>query len=173
VKVSDSASVVAVLCFVSTYPLFSFGHWQVLCAVEHLMLQHRVECQEDTWRALWIAPILELLSHASPALCGPLQALLATAVRHNPQIVTHILQPITSDTHTNATHLRILLSCIRLARKQGALDDQSESQHHSGLWKGVLDFRVLEQVLYHDDVEVSSCAMYGMFVKRKHLVLAR
>lgn len=125
------------------------------------MLQHRVECQEDTWRALWIVPILELLSHASPSLCGPLQALLASAVSHNPQIVTHILQPITSDMHTKATHLRVLLSCIHLARKQGALDDQSESEHHSGLWKGVLDFRVLEQVLYHDDVEVSSCTVLG------------
>lgn len=131
------------------------------------MLQHRVECQEDTWRALWIVPILELLSHASPSLCGPLQALLASAVSHNPQIVTHILQPITSDMHTKATHLRVLLRCIHLARKQGALDDQSESERHSGLWKGVLDFRVLEQVLYHDDVEVSSCTVHGMFVTRK------
>ena len=131
------------------------------------MLQHRVECQEDTWRTLWIVPILELLSHASPSLCGPLQALLASAVSHNPQIVTHILQPITSDMHTKATHLRVVLSCIHLARKQGALDDQSESEHHSGLWKGVLDFRVLEQVLYHDEVEVSSCTIHGMFVTRK------
>lgn len=131
------------------------------------MLQHRVECQEDTWRALWIVPILELMSHASASLCGPLQALLASAVSHNPQIVTHILQPIMSDMHTKTTHLRVLLSCIHLARKQGALDDQSESEHHSGLWKGVLDFRVLEQVLYHDDVEVSSCTVHGMFVTRK------
>lgn len=131
------------------------------------MLQHRVECQEDTWKTLWILPILELLSCASPSLCGPLQSLLASTVRHNPRIVTHILQPITSDTHTKATHLRVLLSCIHLARKQGALDDRSESGHHSGLWKGVLDFRVLEQVLYHDDVEVSSCTIHRMCVTRK------
>jgi hypothetical protein len=55
-----------------------------------------------------------------------------------------------------------------LARKQGALDDQSKFQHCSGLWKGVLDLRVLEQALYHHDVEVSSCAIYGIILKRKY-----
>lgn len=119
------------------------------------MLRHIVECQEDTWRALWIVPILEMLSSASPSLCGPLQALLATAISHRPGLVTHILLPITSDMRAKATHLRTL-NCICLARKQGALDDKSKFQHCSHLWKGVLDVRVLEQALYHHDVEVSS-----------------
>jgi hypothetical protein len=43
-----------------------------------------------------------------------------------------------------------------LARKQGALDDQSKFQHSSALWKGILDVRLLEQTFYHRDVEVSS-----------------
>jgi hypothetical protein len=134
------------------------------------MLQHVVECQEDTWRALWIVPVLEMLSHASPSLCGPLQALLAAAVSHHPGLVTHILPPITSNACTKVTHLRTLLSCIRLARKQGALDDESKFLHRSGLWKGILDVRVLEQALYHHDVEVSNCAKHWMIMTRKHLV---
>jgi hypothetical protein len=51
-----------------------------------------------------------------------------------------------------------------LARKQGALDDQSKFQHCSALWKGVLDVRLLEQALYHRDVDVSTFAIYGTFV---------
>jgi hypothetical protein len=134
------------------------------------MLQHIAECQEDTWRALWVEPILEMLSHASTSLCGPLQALLSTAVSHYPRLLTHILQPIISDMCPKATHLRTVLSCIRLARKQGALDDQAEFQHSSTLWKGVLDVRILEETLYHRDVEVSNCAIYGIFTTRKYLL---
>lgn len=134
------------------------------------MLQHIAECQEDTWRALWVVPILEMLSHASASLCGLLQALLSTAVSHYPRLLTHILQPIISDTCPKATHLRTVLSCIRLARKQGALDDQSEFQHCSALWKGVLDVRILEETLYHRDIEVSNCATNGIFMTRKYLL---
>jgi hypothetical protein len=134
------------------------------------MLQHIAECREDTWIALWVVPILEMLSHASTSLCGPLQALLSTAVSHHPRLLTHILQPIMSDTCTKATHLRTLLSCVLLARKQGALDNQSKFQHCSALWKGVLDVRILEQALYHRDVEVSSCAIYRIFMTTKYLL---
>jgi hypothetical protein len=49
-----------------------------------------------------------------------------------------------------------------LARKQGALDDQSKFQNCSALWKGVLDVRLLEQALYHLDVDVSTFAISGI-----------
>lgn len=133
------------------------------------MLRHIAECQEDTWRALWVEPILEMLSRVSTSLCGPLQALLSTAVRHYPRLLTHILKPVMSDTCPKATHLRTVLTCIRLARKQGALDDQSEFQHCSALWKGILDVGILEEMLYYRDVEVSNCAIYGICT-RKYLL---
>lgn len=171
----NNCSLFSVNCFIICQHLsftcvsLSVTPLQVSSAVERLMLQHTVECQEDTWRALWIVPILEMLSHASPSVCGPLQALLATAMSHHPGLVTHILLPITSDMCAKATHLCTVLRCICLARKQGALDDQSKFQHCSSLWKGVFDLRVLEQALYHHDVEVSSCATYGIISKRKCL----
>ena len=116
-------------------------------AVEHLMMRHARECPESEWRTIWVTPVLEMLTEAPPTLYVPLQTLLAAAVKHSPSLVSHILQL----SNNSNMQLRTILSCICLARKQGALDAGAHSTH---LWKGILDLSVLEQAMYHHDVEV-------------------
>ncbi|PSN50021.1 hypothetical protein C0J52_03298 [Blattella germanica] len=130
----------------------------VTSAIERLMLKHISECPESTWRKMWIEPIKEMLPQASPSLCGPLQDLLAATVKHNPGLITYILDLPTCSGNSKL-QLCTFLSCIRLSRKQGALDNESVFVHSPNLWKGILDMRVLEGAMYHHDVELRMSAL--------------
>ncbi|KAJ4445663.1 hypothetical protein ANN_12347 [Periplaneta americana] len=131
----------------------------VSSAVERLMLQHAGEVRDAAlWRDMWVTPVLDMLAWVPPCQCGPLQAILATAVSRVPGLASHILP-----SSPTSTHLRTLLACFRLARRQGALDGPSRP----GMWKGVVELEILEQALYHQDSEIRVSALSLLAVSHR------
>ncbi|XP_067011359.2 tRNA (32-2'-O)-methyltransferase regulator THADA [Anabrus simplex] len=128
----------------------------VASAFETLMLSHEAENSGKEWQKVWLTPLLSALDHSNANTCAALEDILSKAIKRCPSAVDHVL-PSTSEA-IPYHRLRTVLACLKICRRQGALDNLSESDSK---WKSILDYYILEEALCHveDDIRLSAFAL--------------
>lgn len=109
------------------------------------------------WYKLWILPLFEVLLKLNTSEVSALEDALSHMIKLCPTVINEVLPDVSK--RIDLPKLRLILTCMKIARKLGVLPKKSGECH--SLWSGILPVKIFQSALCHDcdEIRISALAL--------------
>lgn len=112
------------------------------------------------WYKSWVEPLFHVMIENNSIESPALEEALSKIVKMCPQVINEVVSAVNKKQNIELPRLRLLLTCVKIGRKQGVILMTSNEE----LWFGILPVALLRSALCHECDEIRVAAV-GLIVE--------